>query len=144
MAGSGSGSGQHGARGKAKYNHSTHQWEIVSLQVQAKLCSAQTTAAVYPGDATFTVNTVVPLDDGQSPVKDSSQTLTVANLPDWGCRNLDPFTGPGGTPCEITPDGNGGWRLGRPRIWPGCIMRRRRRQSAGILRPTRSRPPKSG
>ena len=37
---SGSGSGQ-GARGKAKYNHSTRRWEFVSLQVQAKLCSAQ-------------------------------------------------------------------------------------------------------
>ena len=45
----------------------------------------------------------MPLDDGQSPVAGSSQTLTVSNLPDWG--------GPSGTPCEIVPDGRGGWRL---------------------------------
>jgi hypothetical protein len=69
----------HGARGKAWYNDARDRWEIVSLQVLARMCSAKTTGQVDRTAVSFTVDNVVPLDDGQSPVSGSSETVLVDN-----------------------------------------------------------------
>ena len=60
--------------------------QIVSIQRQAKRCSAILAADAGPG-ATVNVDNVVPLDGGQSPVSESSTTLS-CTMPPAG-RALD-------------------------------------------------------
>lgn len=54
--------------------------QIVSIQRLAKLCTCQLTAAQTGADASFNVDTVVPMDGGQSPVTGSSDTLATYNV----------------------------------------------------------------
>jgi hypothetical protein len=72
------------AKGKCFYNELTSKYEIVSMIVLAKLCKASTVASsINATDATFTVDNIEVLDDGQSPVESSSATLSVVNWCAW-------------------------------------------------------------
>ena len=87
--------------------------QIVAIQRLSKECKAVTESAggVNSGDGTFTVNAVVPLDDGQSPVAVSTDSLTVANWCGWQADTA-------GRPLHIVPDGTGGWRFEQGGCWP--------------------------
>lgn len=78
--------------------------DIVAIQWLAKLCSATVTVTTSGGN--FTVNTVAALDDGQSPVAQASDTLSVA---DW--NNVNPAVS---SKVLIAPDGAGGWKWVSP------------------------------
>jgi hypothetical protein len=58
-------------------------YAILDIRELARRCRATTTASVAKTDASFTVNTVAPIDDGQNPVTTSSDTLTIANRYKW-------------------------------------------------------------
>jgi hypothetical protein len=76
---------------------------IVEIQQQAQRCSAALAAAAGPG-ATVNVDTVVPLDGGQSPVDSSSDTLSCTMPP--AARALDNAT------CVIEWDEtNDAWKI---------------------------------
>lgn len=56
-------------------------WVIVQMQEQAKLCTCKLTAAKTGSDASFLVDTIVPIDGGQNPVANStSATVTAYNV----------------------------------------------------------------
>jgi hypothetical protein len=78
--------------------------QIVYIKRLSKSCSALTYGGAVSG-GTFSVNTVYPLDDGQRPVAIDSDVLTVSNWAGWSTTTTS------GIPCEIVPDGAGGWRF---------------------------------
>jgi hypothetical protein len=52
---------------------------IVQIEQRAKVCLAQLMADKTGSDASFSVDTITPVDGGQSPVTSSSSTLTAYN-----------------------------------------------------------------
>lgn len=85
-------------------------WSIIDIQSQSTICDAFTTSGVDSGDSSYTVNTVTPLDCGQSPVASSTQTLTVSN---WAAWQADTS----GRECTIVADGSGGWKFNQGGCW---------------------------
>jgi hypothetical protein len=54
----------HGARGKAKYNHSTQQWEILSLQTISQKIKVAIGTGCVAGGAGFTPTSLAVMDPG--------------------------------------------------------------------------------
>jgi hypothetical protein len=75
--------------------------QIVSIKRLSKQLEGLTTGSVAT-NVSITVNTVVTLDDGQSPVAQTNDTLTVANPFGWGTSSAY-------TRIDFKPDGAGGW-----------------------------------
>ncbi len=72
-----------GAYGYAKWMPDSSRWEIIEKQACARSCEATLVGALEETDDSISVDNVVPIDGGFSPVFQSTDTLTVQNRYSW-------------------------------------------------------------
>ncbi|MGA2032860.1 MAG: hypothetical protein ABSG68_11420 [Thermoguttaceae bacterium] len=81
------GSGVVGSRGHCVWMADTQHFEILDIWTQSRRCNALLAAAMAYTDTTATVNNVIPIDGGWSPVANSATAITVANTMGWKADN---------------------------------------------------------